>query len=104
MHFHKDAVASGRYGSTRQHRRQFGIAGRGVPCSAWPLHRVRGIENYAITRLAHPIERAHIRDEIVVTEGCATLRETKFFVAECDELFCNVLHIPRREELPFFHV
>src|SRR6202011_5494388 len=65
---------------------------------------MRGIENYAITRLAHPIERAHIGDEIVVTEGRAALRETEFFVAECDELFRNVLHIPRREELTFLYV
>src|SRR6266446_10991228 len=104
MHFHKDAVASGRDGSTRQHRRQFGIAGCGVPCSAGPLHRVRRVEDYAITRLAHPMERAHIGDEIVVTEGRAALRETEFFVAESDELFRNVLHIPRREELTFLYV
>src|SRR5439155_25912934 len=64
----------------------------------------RRVEDYAITRLAHPMERAHIGDEIIVTEGRATLRETEFFVAECDELFRNVLHIPRREELAFLHI
>src|SRR6266446_4415421 len=104
MHFHKDAVASGRDGSTREHRRQFGIAGCRVPCSARPLHRVRRVEDYAITRLAHPIERAHIDDKIVVTESRAALREPEFFVAERDELFRNVFHIPRREELTFFYV
>src|SRR5205807_9801345 len=104
MHFHKDAVASGRDGSTREHRRQFGIAGCRLPCSARPLHRVRRVEDYAITRLAHPIERAHIGDEIVVTESCAALHETEFFVAERDELFRNVLYIPRREGWSFYYV
>src|SRR5205085_8241610 len=42
--------------------------------------------------------------EIVVTESRAALREDEILVAECDQLFRDILHVPRREELALLHV
>src|SRR6476620_7092889 len=62
------------------------------------------IENDAITCVTHPVEGAHVGDEVVITKGGAALGETKVCAAEGDQFIGDVSHIPRREELTFFYV
>src|SRR6476646_10443863 len=62
------------------------------------------IENDAITCVTHPVEGAHVGDEVVITKGGAALGETELCVAEGDQFLGDVSHIPRREELTFFYV
>src|SRR5512132_3665370 len=62
------------------------------------------IENDAITCVTHPVERAHVGDEVVISKGSAALGETKLCVAEGDQFLGDVSYIPRREELTFFYV
>jgi hypothetical protein len=44
------------------------------------------VENNPITRLANPVEGAHVRHEIVIPEGRPALREKKPFIAEGGQL------------------
>lgn len=44
-------------------------------------------------------KRAHINDQIVVTEGSATLRENNVAIAAGSDFFRDVSHIPRRKKL-----
>src|SRR5438309_10019920 len=99
MHLHENSIAARCHRGARKHRRKPTITGSLVPCSARALNRMRRIENDRITFFAHPVERAHVGDQIIVTEGCAALSETKLFATERRELLGNVLHVPRREEL-----
>src|SRR5512132_320747 len=62
------------------------------------------IENDAVTCVTHPVERAQVGNEVIISEGGATLGETKLCVAEGDQFLGDVSHIPRREELTFFYV
>src|SRR6476646_17142 len=62
------------------------------------------IENDAITCVTHPVEGAHVGDEVVITKGGAALGETKLCAAKGDQFLGDVSHIPRREELTFFYV
>src|SRR4029077_6776544 len=62
------------------------------------------IENNAISRFAHPIERTHISHEIIVTERRAALGKTEFVVPERNEFLGDVLYVPRREKLTFLYV
>lgn len=52
----------------------------------------------------HDRDGAHVRDEIVVAKGGAAVGEDNPVVACRDEFVDDVLHIPRREKLPFFYV
>src|SRR4029450_11936413 len=62
------------------------------------------IENDAITCVTHPVERAHVGDEVVIPKGGAALGEAELCVAEGDQFLGDVSHIPRCEELAFFYV
>src|SRR5262245_10969251 len=62
------------------------------------------IENDAITFVTHPVERAHVGDQVVIPKGGTSLGEAELCVTEGDQFFGDVSHIPRREELAFFYV
>src|SRR6266478_8565332 len=101
MHFHENSIATSGHRRARQHRRKDAVPGRYVPRAAWPLRRMRSVENDSVTLLANPIKRAHVGHQIVVTEGGAPLGETEFIIAERDQFFGNVFHVPWREKLTF---
>src|SRR5215469_655520 len=62
------------------------------------------VKDHAIPRFAYPIERTHIGDEVVVAKRRAALGKTELRGAKGDQFFGNVSHVPRREELTFFHI
>src|ERR1700704_2410977 len=63
-----------------------------------------GVENHPVARFTHPIERTEIGDEIVVAKAGPTLGKSKLVVTEAGELFRDILHVPRGEELTFLYV
>src|ERR1700682_1856953 len=63
-----------------------------------------GVENHAVARFTHPIERTEIGDEIIVAEAGPTLGKSKLVIAEAGELFRDILDVPRGEELTFLSV
>jgi hypothetical protein len=65
---------------------------------------MRRIEDHAIAGFTHPVEGPKISDEIVVAEAGPAFRKNKLVVAETGQLFRNILHVPRREELAFLYV
>src|SRR6267143_691370 len=65
---------------------------------------MRRVEDDGITGLAHPVERAHVRDQIVVAESCAALGETKFLTTERRQFLSNIFYVPRRKKLSLLHV
>src|SRR5947207_9886596 len=65
---------------------------------------MRRIEKDGISFFAHPNERAHVRDEIIVTESRSAFGETKFLTAKRLQLFRNVFYVPWSKELSFFHI
>ena len=104
MRLDEYAVAPRRHRRPRQHRSEHAIATRRVPRPAGPLHRVGGVENDAVARLANPIQRAHVDHEIVVAKGRPALGEKEPVMAKRRQLLRDVPHVPRREELPLFHI
>ena len=104
MHFHEDTVTTRGERGPREHWRERTIAGRFVPSTARPLNRMSCVEDDWITFFPHPVERAHVRDQIIVAERCAALGEAKFLTTERRQLVGDVLHIPWRQELPLLHV
>ena len=83
-----NAVHAGGHGRAGQHRSEFAIAAGGAAESAGALHRVGGIENHGQAFLAHPVERAHVGDEVVVAEGGAALGDEEALAAEGAQ-FCR---------------
>ena len=65
---------------------------------------MRSVKDDAISRFAHPIERAHVGYEIVVAKRRAALGKTELRVAKGDQFFGDVSHVPRRQELTLFHI
>ncbi len=68
-------------------------------CTEWVASKIDGQ-----AFLAHPVERAHVGDQVVVAEGGAALGDEEAFAAEGAHLAGDVDGIPRGEELAFFHV
>src|SRR5581483_3964226 len=95
----KNTVATGGHRCAREHRRERAVAGSARARAAGSLHGMRRIENNVKTSFANPIKRAHVRDEIVVAEGCAAFREEKFVASEAADFFRDIFQIPRREKL-----
>src|SRR5205814_8205788 len=82
MHFHEDTVATRGERSSSEHWRKRAIAGSFVPSTARPLNRMSRVEDHRITLFTHPVERAHVRYQIVVAERCAALGKAKFLTTE----------------------
>ena len=75
-----------------------------IPRPAGSLHGMGRVKNHAIAGFPHPIERAKIGHEIVVTESGAAFGEKKPVVSKSGQFFRDVFHIPGREELAFLHI
>src|SRR6266853_1945876 len=104
MRFDEYSVTPGGRRRAREHGREHAVAARLVAAAAGPLDRVRGIEDDALAQLANPVERAHVGDEIVVSEGRAALGEKETLATECAQLVRDIAHVPRREKLALLHV
>src|SRR4051812_14761211 len=67
------------------------------------LHRMRGIEDYW-RKSAHDRQRSHVNDQVVVSETGSAFGEKDAVIASGTALFNGVLHVPRRDKLPFLDV
>jgi hypothetical protein len=85
-------------------RGKFAVAAGGAAESAGALDGVGGVEDHGQAFLAHPEQRAHVGDEVVVAEGGAALGDDKVAALEGAELVGDVDDVPRREELALLHV
>src|SRR3979411_1927643 len=104
MRLDENAVATSRGGSSSQNRRQDSISARSVSCSTGPLHRMGGIKDDRIPKLANPVERPHISHQVVITKACTAFRKYEAGTTECLEFFGNIAKIPRSKKLPLFNV
>ena len=107
--FHENSVDAGGNGCPRQDGNEFGLAAadRGLISVSVrrrrQLHRMRRVENDR-RDLAHDGQRAHVHDQIVVSELDAALGK-KHLVVACLATLCDrVLHVPGRNELAFLDV
>ena len=57
------------------------IAGGLVSSAARALHGVRRIEYRAVARVAHPVERAHVGDEVVIAKRDTAFGEEKSIIS-----------------------
>src|SRR4029077_1977356 len=102
--FHKDAVASGSHGRTRQDGREVSVTRGGIARAAGTLHGMGGVENHAVTGFANPCQRSKVSDEVVITKGGTAFGEEKLFRAKLFQFLGDVFHVPWGEELPFLDV
>src|SRR5947207_7953307 len=102
--FHEDSIATDSHGGAGQYRRQFSVATGFIPSSTRSLHRMSGVEDDVIPRVAHPIQGSHISDQVVVAKCRSAFSEAERGVAKSEQFFGNVSHIPRGEKLTFLYV
>src|ERR1700736_2049766 len=82
MPLHEYSIASPRHRGSCQNRSQLPVTAGLIACSARPLHRMRGVEDYAVARVSHPVKGPHISHKIIVTKSRSTFSETKLRVSE----------------------
>ena len=80
------------------------VATAAISCTTRTLNRMRGVEDNGITELPNPIERPHIRNEVVIAKTDTSLGKDVGRASEVFEFIRNVSHIPRSEKLSLFHV
>lgn len=102
--FHEDTVAACGDSSPCEDGGKLAISASGGAETARPLHGVGGIKDDAVAELTHPVEGAHIGDEILVAKGGAALGEEEILTADGLELFSDVFDIPGGHELSFFDI
>ena len=108
MHFQEDTIHASSDRRTRQHRDELGLTaadGRTplVDLRRGQLDGMRRVENYG-RELTHDRERAHVDDQIVVSEAGAALREKDLRVAGFAALLYRMPHVPRRNKLSFLDI
>src|SRR5581483_5597018 len=104
MHLHEYPITASCNCCSGQRRRQNPIAGTGIPCSPGTLHRMRCVENHAVTCFPHPIKRTHVGNQVVVTESRTSFGETELFVFKGAQFLGDISHVPWRQKLPFLYV
>ena len=81
MRFQEDTVDTGGHGGTGKHRGQMAVACGVSATSARTLDRMGGIENGWESLFADPVERAHVGDEVIISEGGTALGEAEIRTA-----------------------
>ena len=104
MRFDEQGGTANRNRSACQWRHHTPITARGIAITTGLLHRMGRIKYDRIASLGHRRQTTEIADECVVAERRATLAEHDVGVARALNLSGDVLHIPRRKELPLLHV
>ena len=102
--FHEQALKAGGDRSAGENGGEFAVAAGGAAESAGALDGVGGVENNRQAFLAHPVERAHVHDEVVIAEGGAALGDEEVLAAESAHFAGDVDGVERGEELAFFDV
>ena len=104
MGLDEDAIAASSDSSSGEDGSQLAITTGGCAESAWALDGVGGVKDGAIAELAHPVERTHVGDEVLVAKSGSALGEHEVFTTDGLELVGDVFDIPRSHELAFFDV
>ena len=102
--FDKNAIAACGHCRPRKNRGKNAIPGSLVSCAAGALNGVCRVKHDEVTAFTQPIQRSHVGDKVIVTKCDASLGKEKFIAAEVFELFGDVFHVPRGEELTFLDV
>ena len=102
MGFDEDAGDADGNRGPGQHGDEPPLAARGRSLAARLLHRMGRVEHHGIARLLQHRQGAHVRDQRVVAERYAALAQQHAIVAGGGDFRRHVLHVPRRQELPFF--
>ena len=102
--FHEESVDAGGDGGAGEDGCEFAIPAGGSAESAGALDGVGGIEDDGEAFFAHPVEGAHVGDEVIVAEGGAAFGDEEVVAAEGAEFIGDVDGVPRGEELAFFDV
>jgi hypothetical protein len=104
MYLHKQRVDSDGNRCPRQRLNRLPIAPRLLACPAWTLHAVCGVEHHRRAERPHYWQARHVYNQRVVAETGAPLGNQHTRCAKRPQLLHNIAHIPRREELPLFHI
>ena len=65
---------------------------------------MRCVEDYLKARLLHPINRAHVRHKVIVTESGAALGEEERTTAGGLQFYRYVFHVPGGKKLTFLYI
>src|ERR1017187_8991829 len=106
MDFQEDAITACSNGRAREDEGHAAVAAGDVAAlsAARHLDAMRGIEDDGPAEFTQQRQRAHVGDKVVVAEGRAALGEQDIASAGGGDLRNHVAHVPRREELSFFHI
>src|SRR4029450_281608 len=62
------------------------------------------VKNHSIAGVVQPIERAHVRNKVVIAETGAALRETEFLITKRTQFLGDIADVPGRKKLTLFHI
>src|SRR5579875_3855719 len=106
MNFKKERINPYGGSSTREMRDIFSKATRRrPPCSSpWALHAVGAVEHHRKAQSPHLWQPRHVNHQRVVAERDPAFGKQQPLIARRKNLLYHVLHIPRGQKLPFFHI
>lgn len=104
MGFHEECIDAGCGCSPRERFDELTLSAAAGPEAAGKLDAVGGIKDDRVAKPAHDRERAHVADEIVISESCAALCEQNFLIADGGDFVADVFHVPGGEKLAFFYI
>ena len=102
--FKKETVDTGRDSGAGERLDEFRLSAAGMALSTRELHGVSDIVDDGIAEFGEDGKGAHVDDEVIVAEACATFGEDDFPVAGGSDFFGNVAHVPGRKELSLLYV
>src|SRR5690348_11124001 len=102
--FDKDSVCPSRDGTTREHGREFALAGGFVAPATGQLNGMRRVKNRGETELAHDRNRTKISHEIVISERGSAFSYENFSATGADGLSHHLTHFLWRKKLAFFEI
>ena len=103
MDLEKDSIDACGNGGTCEDWNELRLASRDAVSRRRRLYGVRAIEDHRC-KTAHDGQRAHVDDQIVITETGSTLGERDAWAAALANLLDGVTHVGRRDELTLLDV
>ena len=102
--FKKEAIDAGRDSGAGERLDEFRLSAAGMTLSTRELNGVSDIVDDGTAEFGEDGKGAHVDDEVIVAEACATFGEDDFGVAGGSDFFGNVAHVPGRKELSLLYV
>ena len=88
----------------RQYGHEFALPARGAAEPAGLLHGMGGVKNHRRAGLRQNRQRAHVGHQRIVAERDAALGDEHVARARVGEFRHDILHVPRRKELPLLDI